>query len=207
MKTETTINAQVNPTLLARDLAQNVEFWLSWIRAFGNGPTTAAGALLLDRCQLPEDSTHDGSKLLDAALKSLERLGIPVENASERLCVECCGECCGVHLWRLVRVEARSVAPSPQHDEGLHQALTNFVLDFACVFGYDDRKSTRRHVCESKTCIENYGTILEPGVADESNNWPKLGALLVSYRKLMEAMIGQGLLGDSADCSGRSSPS
>lgn len=66
-------------------------------------------------------------------------------------------------------------------------ALTDFMRCFETVFGDPDWPVTLDNM-QSEYLIHPNGTFLEPGVADESNNWHNRGSLLAAYRRLLATM-------------------
>lgn len=70
-------------------------------------------------------------------------------------------------------------------------ALDDFLRCFEAVFGDADWPVTLDNM-QSEFLIHPNGTFLEPGVADESNNWHNRGSLLASYRRLQAAMDEKG---------------
>lgn len=66
-------------------------------------------------------------------------------------------------------------------------ALDDFLRCFEAVFGDADWPVTLDNM-QSEFLIHPNGTFLEPGVADESNNWHNRGSLLASYRRLLATM-------------------
>lgn len=70
------------------------------------------------------------------------------------------------------------------HNE-LNTLISNFLLGFDAVFD-DDWEHTKLCLEESRYYINKDGTFINPKVQDEENNWANRGALLTSYRRLVE---------------------
>ena len=77
---------------------------------------------------------------------------------------------------------------SQQHQEQLQRALAEFVGAFEVVFRYD-WPYTRTMIGDEA----EGATFIEPGLADETEDWGARGALLEAYRRLVEAMEQCGL--------------
>ena len=68
----------------------------------------------------------------------------------------------------------------------LEEAISGFVTNFESVF--DNDWEFTKGTIGSEFLIEADGTFINPGVADESNNWVNRRSLLRSYRRLLEVM-------------------
>lgn len=60
--------------------------------------------------------------------------------------------------------------------------VVEFVDAFEVVFGEGDWVHTREVIKHQDRYIQ--GTFIQPGVADEYNDWENRGALLAAYRRL-----------------------
>jgi hypothetical protein len=75
-----------------------------------------------------------------------------------------------------------------EHDEELERALAEFVGAFETVFHHDWEYAKGMIGDEEEGC-----TFLEPGLADEVDDWGARGALLDKYRRLRAVMDARGL--------------
>ncbi len=73
-------------------------------------------------------------------------------------------------------------------DEEFERAVAEFVGAFETVFHHDWDYAKVMIGDEEKGC-----TFLEPGLADEVDDWGARGALLEKYRRLRTAMEARGL--------------
>ena len=76
--------------------------------------------------------------------------------------------------------------------DGLLDSLRHFVALFELVFDLD-WEMTQACIRDSEHMISEDGTFIHPMVDDESNNWWNRGAILASYRDLVERMEALGI--------------
>ena len=74
-------------------------------------------------------------------------------------------------------------------DPSLEKAVAEFVGAFEVVFRYDWEYTST--VMDSM--VQDDATFIEPGFADESEDWGARGALLEKYRVLVTVMKSQGM--------------
>ena len=78
------------------------------------------------------------------------------------------------------------------HDETMRR-LIHFMECFEAVFSGDWEYTVGQLECNIPDyVIAEDGTFLEPGIADESDNWANRGALLEAYRALCECLFEEG---------------
>ena len=70
--------------------------------------------------------------------------------------------------------------------------MDSFVSMFELVFDLD-WSMTQVCIENSEYLIDDKGTFLQPLVDDESNNWANRGALLETYRHLLQCMKNCGI--------------
>jgi hypothetical protein len=73
-------------------------------------------------------------------------------------------------------------------DTELQEALAEFVGAFEVVFRYDWPYTTVMF-----GVVEEGANFIEPGLADESEDWGARGALLEKYRRLVGVMKARGI--------------
>lgn len=70
------------------------------------------------------------------------------------------------------------------------RAVADFLDKFELVFGDADWPITLANLqADAKYLIDSNGTFIDPGVADESNNWHNRGSLLAAYRRLKAILV------------------
>jgi len=77
---------------------------------------------------------------------------------------------------------------SDKRDEEFERAVAEFVGAFETVFHHDWEYAKDMIGDEGEGC-----TFLEPGLADEVDDWGARGALLEKYRRLRAVMDARGL--------------
>jgi hypothetical protein len=77
-------------------------------------------------------------------------------------------------------------------DQELTEAVADFAGSFELIFD-EEWEHSKACLMEAGHYIEPDGTFLNPGVADESNNWANRGSLLANYRRLKHLLEARGM--------------